>query len=35
MCYTNTIVVQNVLSDSKKFALFTKENLKVLVPLFL
>jgi TnpA family transposase len=34
MCYINTILVQNVLSDSKWFVLFTKEDFRALSPLF-
>jgi TnpA family transposase len=34
MCYINTILVQNVLSDPKWFALLTKEDLRALSPLF-
>jgi TnpA family transposase len=34
MCYINTILVQNVLSDSKWFVLLTKEDFRALSPLF-
>lgn len=34
MCYINTILVQNVLSDPKWFVLLTKEDLRALSPLF-
>jgi hypothetical protein len=34
MCYINTLLVQNVLSDPKWFAVLTKEDLRALSPLF-
>lgn len=34
MCYINTLLVQNVLSDPKWFSVLTKEDLRALSPLF-
>lgn len=34
MCYINTLLVQNVLSDPKWHSVLTKEDLRALSPLF-